>query len=190
VTDRDWTIAPGETLREWMNENSMAMSPSTVAVMAHLSVSEVEGILRGSRRITARIAAGLERATHIPARFWRNLERAYRSDLAAGRSDMTEAEVDLERERAVADPRADALVRARRAINDLADLGCSCPYESEHELADEIKQRDDLIAALWLYVGRYEVMQLTTEQKDLFADIVDRVYDDNKPVDRWWRNDD
>lgn len=71
---------------------------------------------------------------------------------------MTEAEIDLavlrgeisrEQEDRM-DARADALARARRAINDLADLGGSCPYESEHD-------------------------ELATHQKELFADIkVDR----------------
>jgi hypothetical protein len=31
----------------------------------------------------------LQRATDIPARLWLNLERAYRADLAAGRTDTT-----------------------------------------------------------------------------------------------------
>lgn len=112
---------------------------------------------------------------------------------------MTEAEVDLavlrgevrgEQEDRM-DARADALARARRAINDLADLGGSCPYESEHdELSEEIRQRDELIAILSCSVGRGAWMQLATHQKELFADIVDRFYDHVKPVDRWWRNDD
>jgi HTH-type transcriptional regulator/antitoxin HigA len=85
--DRDWTIAPGETLREWIEENGL--SPRITATVARLRPVEIEGVLRGSRKITPRIAAGLQRATDIPARLWLNLERAYRADLAAGRTDTT-----------------------------------------------------------------------------------------------------
>lgn len=56
--------------------------------------------------------------------------------------------------------------------------------------------RDELIAALWLYTSQHTWTQLTTEQKDLFADIVDaagvaRQVDDGEElhpvVQRWWR---
>lgn len=55
---------------------------------------------------------------------------------------------------------------------------------------------EELLAALWLYIGRYEVKQLTTGQKNLLADAVDAMrarragvdpaYDGPGMVDRWW----
>jgi hypothetical protein len=36
--------------------------------------------------------------------------------------------------------RDEAAVRAHAAIRDLSSLGCDCPYETERELADEIRR--------------------------------------------------
>jgi len=58
--------------------------------------------------------------------------------------------------------------------------------------------REDLLASIWLYVDWYFVTrQLTTEQKDLWADAIDARHaranaDDPDlgalPVERWWRD--
>lgn len=50
----------------------------------------------------------------------------------------------------------------------------------------------DLVSTLYLYVGLYEWKQLATEQKELFADVVDggwaRSPDmEGSAVERWWR---
>jgi len=46
----------------------------------------------------------------------------------------------------------------------------------------------DLIATLWLYIGRSAETQLTTEQKELLADVVEAADRDHEFVyDRWWR---
>jgi hypothetical protein len=47
-----------------------------------------------------------------------------------------------------------------------------------------------LIESLWLYIGRYEETQLTTEQKELLADVVEQRADRDEPYEyeRWWRN--
>jgi hypothetical protein len=47
----------------------------------------------------------------------------------------------------------------------------------------------DLIATLWLYIGRRAEQQLTTEQKELLADVVEG-YDEAgvDEFDRWWRD--
>lgn len=49
----------------------------------------------------------------------------------------------------------------------------------------------DLIATLWLYIGRYEETKLTTEQKELLADVVEATQlTDVDPAfvfDRWWQ---
>lgn len=50
----------------------------------------------------------------------------------------------------------------------------------------------DLVCSLWLYTSQYTWAQLTTSQKELFADVVDamqaREYEGSfEPIDRWWR---
>lgn len=50
----------------------------------------------------------------------------------------------------------------------------------------------DLVAVLNLYVGHHAWTQLTTPQKELFADVVDRHWSEVEPGDRslterWWR---
>lgn len=62
--------------------------------------------------------------------------------------------------------------------------------------AAQILAYQDLLASLWLHLGRHEVKQLTTEQKNLLADSVeacsarlaqaDPAYGGPKTVDRWW----
>lgn len=54
---------------------------------------------------------------------------------------------------------------------------------------------EDLLASIWLYIEwRYVTTQLTTEQKELFADSVDRSHerthdgtDEPSKAERWWR---
>lgn len=54
-------------------------------------------------------------------------------------------------------------------------------------------QYQELLASLWLYSRRYDWTQLTTEQKELWADAIDLVHsrqpdaEEFSPVDRWWR---
>jgi hypothetical protein len=47
----------------------------------------------------------------------------------------------------------------------------------------------DLVATLWLYIGRYVETQLTTEQKELLADVVEADGESGRPFEyeRWWR---
>lgn len=57
--------------------------------------------------------------------------------------------------------------------------------------ADPTAPYRELLGCLWLYVDwRYVTKQLTTEQKELFADAVDSsLRPDLKPsADRWWRS--
>ena len=59
------------------------------------------------------------------------------------------------------------------------------------------RQRE-LLASMWLYTNwRYVTKNLTTEQKELWADVIDEVHraqeiedgtpEDFWPVERWWR---
>lgn len=87
--DRDWTIAPGETLRDWMEENKL--TPRVVAtVCGRMPVEMIEAILTGKQKITETIAEALAHGTGIPASLWLNLERTYRADIKAGRTDTTD----------------------------------------------------------------------------------------------------
>ena len=86
--DPDWVISPGETLRDWMDENRLTVG--IVAKVCGLDRHEVERILDGKRRITPKVADHLAAGTQIPARLWLNLERAYRDGLAAGKVDVSQ----------------------------------------------------------------------------------------------------
>lgn len=88
--DRDWTIAPGETLREWCTENQLGHKAAATAC-CRMPVEMFEKIVAGKRRITRTIADALAHGTGIPASLWLNLERRYRADLRAGRTDTTNA---------------------------------------------------------------------------------------------------
>lgn len=65
-------------------------------------------------------------------------------------------------------------------------------------LLDENLRMRDLLSYLALHIGRYEWRQLTTEQKDLLADVIEEKHrrmeaEDgldytSVPVNRWWRD--
>ncbi len=86
--DRDWTIAPGETLRDWCEENGLPHRTAAVAC-GRMPVETFERIVSGKQRITKTIAAALSHGTGIPASLWLNLERGYRADIKAGRKATT-----------------------------------------------------------------------------------------------------
>jgi hypothetical protein len=58
-----------------------------------------------------------------------------------------------------------------------------------------IDEHEELLSSIWLYVKwRYVTKQLTTEQKNLWADVVEKISERNHPgdgtkVDRWWQDD-
>jgi HTH-type transcriptional regulator/antitoxin HigA len=85
--DPDWVVSPGETLRDWLDENGL--SARVGARACRLSPETFDGILRGTARIVPGVADKLESGTMIPARLWLNLERAYRDGLAAGKIDAS-----------------------------------------------------------------------------------------------------
>ena len=88
-----------------------------------------------------------------------------------------------------------------RVVDDDGDY-----YETDGDPADRIEQltaeRDDLrelLGSIWLYVKwRHVTKQLTTEQKELWADAVDaearqRQIEEGEEqravAERWWRDD-
>lgn len=85
--DPDWVVRPGATLQEWMDERHLNLGD--VAGSTGLRAMTVYGILHGTVEITPAVAEALERVTGISARMWLNLERNYRTGLAAGKSDIS-----------------------------------------------------------------------------------------------------
>lgn len=77
--------------------------------------------------------------------------------------------------------------------------GCARLRDAVMErIEPRLQEYEDLLGSIWLYIKwRYVTQQLTTIQKELFADAVDahsrRLNEDNyedwKPVaERWWRD--
>ena len=84
MMQRDWTVAPGDTLRDWMDENA---TPMRVAARAcGLELATFERLLDGTEPLTTSIAVALESGTGITAAFWLGFEANYRADLRAGRT--------------------------------------------------------------------------------------------------------
>jgi plasmid maintenance system antidote protein VapI len=87
--ERDWVISPGETLRDWMEENGFVAGARLLVkpiatTCGRMPVERLERILDGRQRITRKDAAALAHGTGIPARLWLNLERQFRQGLAEG----------------------------------------------------------------------------------------------------------
>jgi HTH-type transcriptional regulator/antitoxin HigA len=82
--ETDWTVAPGETLLELLEERGM--SQRDLARRTGLSPKHVNKLLHGLVPLSADVAVRLERVTRVPANFWNRLEAGYRSDLERIRS--------------------------------------------------------------------------------------------------------
>ena len=83
--DPDWVISPGETLRDWIEENGLTVR-STATVCGRMDPKELQRILDGVRHVTPKVAEKLAYGTGIPARLWLNLERQFRKGLAEGKT--------------------------------------------------------------------------------------------------------
>lgn len=90
--DPDWMIAPGETIREWLEENGLSVRVGAKA--AGIEREAFARLLVGDEPLTKEIAARLSALTFVPASFWLNHERRYRDDLKRGKLDTTLREVD------------------------------------------------------------------------------------------------
>lgn len=86
--DPDWTIAPGATLEDWMQENKLTVR-STAVACGRMDPERLAGIVDGTVSITEGDAARLQAGTGIPATLWLRLEQRYRQDLARGKIDGT-----------------------------------------------------------------------------------------------------
>ena len=89
----DWTIAPGEILRDWMEETGLKhVSVLAVACNGKAQQAAAEaciGDVLDRKPLTRVHAACLARGTGIPAKMWLALEHNYRAGLAAGLTDAS-----------------------------------------------------------------------------------------------------
>lgn len=84
MTERDWTIHPGATLRGWMEDKGY--HTAATAAICRMDLAVFRAILEGERELTEEDAVQLASGTGIPARFWVSMERIFRRDLAEGRT--------------------------------------------------------------------------------------------------------
>lgn len=78
----DWSIAPGETLKDVLDERDM--SQSYLAFATGYSLKHINQIVNGHVRITAPMALALERELDISARFWMHRQADHDLFLAKG----------------------------------------------------------------------------------------------------------
>jgi HTH-type transcriptional regulator/antitoxin HigA len=76
----DWAVAPGEILLETLQERGMTQSELANRIARPLKT--INEIINGKASITADTAIQLERALGVSARFWTNLEAAFREQIA------------------------------------------------------------------------------------------------------------
>lgn len=84
----DWTVAPAEPLREWLDEYGLTADSLAAAGepgRQQENAALIQAVL-DRKPLTAAHARVLE-ATGFPARFWLAMEAAYREGLAAGRTE-------------------------------------------------------------------------------------------------------
>ncbi len=84
--DPDWVVAPGETLKEWREDNGLPLRAAAKA--CYLNPETYEGVEAGTEPITEDMAQRLALGTQITAPLWLNLERVYRTGLKAGKKSM------------------------------------------------------------------------------------------------------
>lgn len=77
---RDYAVAPGEFLAEWLNEENLTQEAT--ARRLGWSRKRVNEVIGGRAPITSEAAIELERVTGITALAWASYEAAYRADLA------------------------------------------------------------------------------------------------------------
>ena len=89
----DWTIAPSEALREWMEERSISPDVLAVAAWGRDRKAEALGLIEdvlARRPLGPEHAGVLQFGTGISATFWLNYEHNYRAGLAAGLTDASD----------------------------------------------------------------------------------------------------
>ena len=93
VYERDYVVAPGETLLETLG--ALGMNEAELAKRTGRPLKTINQIITGKAAITPEIALQLERLLDVPARIWNNLEAHYqetRARLNAEGSKLIESE--------------------------------------------------------------------------------------------------
>lgn len=83
----DWSIHPGETLRETLQERGLTQL--ACAELIGRSVQVVNTIIKGKKSITADTALDLEHGLGISAELWVNLQANYDLSMARQRRTST-----------------------------------------------------------------------------------------------------
>ncbi|MCB0047578.1 MAG: hypothetical protein KDD92_19310 [Caldilineaceae bacterium] len=74
-------ISPGETIAEFLTEQDVI--PATLAAQMEQSLETIDLMINGQTAITTERATLLERIFGVPADYWINHEREYRTYLAS-----------------------------------------------------------------------------------------------------------
>lgn len=85
--DPDWTLSPGATLRDALDDRGM--SQSYLAFATGYSLKHINQIVKGHVRITVPVAVALERELDISARFWLHRQADYDLAIARGKVDVS-----------------------------------------------------------------------------------------------------
>ena len=83
MTERDWTVPPGEILAETLTERRM--SQAEFARRTDLTQKHISQIINGHTGYSPDVALRFERVLGVRAEFWLNLQSNYRTDLLRGR---------------------------------------------------------------------------------------------------------
>lgn len=78
--EKDYAVAPGRMLDEWLDENNMTQTE--LARRLGCSVKHVNQVVNGVASLSPTFALELEQVTQVPARLWSNMESNYRTDMA------------------------------------------------------------------------------------------------------------
>lgn len=80
--ERDWTVHPGEMLREKLEE--LGMTQAYLAMATGYTQKHINQVVMGHCRISPDMALRLERELDISARMWVRLQADYDLDVARG----------------------------------------------------------------------------------------------------------
>lgn len=83
--DPDYVVHPGETLREWHEYTIKEMWPLEQLFGIFGIEPSPEDVLSGKAELDDDTCARLARMTGVPHQLWVNLERNFRTGLAAGK---------------------------------------------------------------------------------------------------------
>lgn len=73
--ERDWTVAPGEILLDLLHDRNWSVEE--LAHRCHLSLADVQAILRDQTPVDSRLSTALQQGTGVSARLWQNLQQKH-----------------------------------------------------------------------------------------------------------------